>query len=347
VTDAAALLRSLAVPRLTGSEGHAAAQHLLTHELARRGLAVMAHRFALTDAPLRRAALAAEFVAVAALTFMVGALAGEPLLGMRIAVIPLVMLAGVLVFGGRSRRRAWGVNLLGQRAGSAPKLWLVAHYDSKGQRLSMATRLIGALCLALQVPALMALAVVWANGARGVELALLALPALVGGIVLAAADLRNDSPGAVDNASGVVAALASFDRLAERRDVAIALTDGEEWGLLGARALVREHASLFRGAAIVNFDGLDDRGRAIVLAHRAGPLGRVVARVLGARRVPWLPVLVDGIALQHAGTECLTIMRGDWGTMRRVHTPADAPDVLTPQAAVAAAGAVAEAMRGL
>lgn len=349
MSDAGALLRALAVPRLTGSAGHGAAQDLLTRELTRRGLVVREHRFPVSDAPLRATALAAEFTALAALTFIVGVLAGEPVFGLRIAAIPMVALVGVLVFGGRSRQRAWGTNLLAQRPDPAPrpKLWLVAHYDSKGQRLSMATRLCGALTLALQVPAALALAVLWVGDERGPVIALLVLPALIGGIVLARADLRNDSAGAVDNASGVMAVLDAFDRLVHRPDVAIVLTDAEEWGLIGARALAREHAPLFRGSTVVNFDGLDDRGRAIVLAHRDGPLARAVARLMDARRVPWLPVLVDGIALRAPAAECLTVMCGNWATMRRVHTGRDTPEGLSLDNARRAAGAVAEAVRGL
>src|SRR5207249_16435 len=79
--------------------------------------------------------------------------------------------------------------------------------------------------------------------------------------------------------------------------VGLILPDAEEYGLLGARALVRERAHLLADTTIVNFDGIDDRGLTIVLLHRAGATVDRVARTLAARRARWLPVLVDGLAL--------------------------------------------------
>jgi len=48
-----------------------------------------------------------------------------------------------------------------------------------------------------------------------------------------------------------------------------------------------------------------------------------VAAGLGVRLRRRVPVLVDGIALAAAARECMTVMKGDWGTMRVVHRPAD------------------------
>jgi acetylornithine deacetylase/succinyl-diaminopimelate desuccinylase-like protein len=170
---------------------------------------------------------------------------------------------------------------------------------------------------------------------------------LVGGIVLARADLQNESPGAVDNASGVVAVLATLDRLPAGGDIGVCFTDAEEWGLQGARALVRERPELFRDAAVINFDGLDDRGGILLFAHRPGPLVVRLAGVAGVRAHRWLPALVDGVAFAGVARECVTVMRGDWRTARRVHTPRDDAARLgldgVRQAAVTVADALAAA----
>jgi hypothetical protein len=345
VTDAAALLRALAVPRLVGSEAHRAARELLTLELTTRGFTVEEQRFGATDGPLRRAAFAAELAGLAALAFIVGALAGEPVQGLRIALVPLIALLGVALFGGRGARHAWGTNLIARRNGAAPQFWLTAHYDSKSQWMSMALRLCGLVCFLVQVPALVALVAVWFGGERDQWIALLAVPALIGGALLARADLTNVSPGAVDNATGVLAAFETINRLPAGLPVGIAFFDAEEWGLQGARALVREQPAMLRGASVVNFDGLDDRGLTIVLSHRAGPLGPRIAQAAGARRAAWLPVLVDGMALARVTRECLTVMRGNWSTMRRVHTARDASDRLTLDGVRAVAAAVADAVQ--
>ena len=120
--------------------------------------------------------------------------------------------------------------------------------------------------------------------------------------------------------------------------------DAEEYGLLGARALVRERANLLADTTIVNFDGIDDRGTTIALMHRGGATVDRVARALEARRARWLPVVVDGLALAPTARECVTIMRGDWGTARVVHTPRDIAARLTLDGARRVAGAVAAAL---
>lgn len=345
MTDPAALLRALAVPRLTGSESHGAVRGLLKQELAARGLAIDEQPFIASDGPLRRAAFAAELAAVAALAFAVGAVAGNPVTGAQIAAVPIVALIGVAVWRGRGTRTAPGTNLVARRNGRRPGLWLTAHYDSKGQRLSMAVRLCAAVCLGLQLPALAVLVSAWAVGHRDPWLALLVLPALAGGVLLSRADLRNDSPGAVDNAAGVVTALATFDRLPATLDVGVLLTDAEEWGLQGAQAFAREHAAALRDCAVINFDGIDVAGATVVLVHRPGPLAARLPRALHGRRLRWLPVLVDGMALRRYSRECVTIMRGGWRTMRRVHTPRDEPARHHAEEIAAVAAAVAEAVQ--
>jgi hypothetical protein len=231
-----------------------------------------------------------------------------------------------------------GINLIARRPSAAPRVWLVAHYDSKGQPISMATRIVGAACLLLgAVTALCALAVGWMIFPG---LALVAF----GAAVMARNRVTDASPGAVDNASAVVAVFSILDLLPPGAAVGVLLTDAEEWGLLGARALVRERGALLAGAAVVNLDGIDDRGRPIAFMHRRGPVGRAVAAELGALSARWLPVLVDGIALARGSRDCVTIMRGDWGTARVVHTPRDTAERLTLQGVRQVAAGVAGAL---
>ncbi|HMC19807.1 MAG TPA: M28 family peptidase [Gemmatimonadales bacterium] len=241
-----------------------------------------------------------------------------------------------------------GVNLIAVRPRSPARVatWLVAHYDSKGQPLSMAARL-GAAALA---------------GVGAVELLGLALRAVLGGVhpslldgmlggagVVGAALLvvnrvTDRSAGAVDNAAGVITAFATVDALPPDVPVGLILPDAEEYGLLGARALVRERAHLLADTTIVNFDGIDDRGLTIALLHRAGATVDRVARTLAARRARWLPVLVDGLALAATARECVTIMRGNWSTARVVHTLRDTAARLTLDGARRVAGGVAAAL---
>lgn len=235
-------------------------------------------------------------------------------------------------FSARSLLHRWarvpleGVNLIAVRPSARVETWLVAHYDSKGQPLSMAARLVAAALAALGVIELAGLALRGLGGPLhlGVLDAGLGAAGLAGLLLLAVNRVTDRSPGAVDNASGVVAALAAVDALPADAGVGVIFPDAEEYGLVGARALVRERAHLLADTAVINLDGIDDRGAPIAFVHRAGPLAGRVADALGARRLPWLPVLVDGVVLARAAREAVTLMRGDWGTARIVHTPRDA-----------------------
>ena len=221
--------------------------------------------------------------------------------------------------------RVRGVNLIARRRGTGPRpnVWLAAHYDSKGQPISMATRLLGAGAALLGVAVLLVALAMGATLVPGIALT------LAGAVVLSRNRVTDGSPGAVDNASGVLATLATADRLPWDMPLGVILLDAEELGLVGARALARERPDVLHGTAVVNFDGLDDAGQPIAFVHRTERLARVLAQELGGRQAPWLPVLVDGIALAGPARECVTIMRGGWGTARIVHTPRDAAKRLT------------------
>lgn len=236
-------------------------------------------------------------------------------------------------------RPAEGMNLLAVRPRSRVAVWLVAHYDSKGQPLSMAARLRCAAGCA------MAVAVGIGSIVAGAP-PLAAVPAvLLAALFVSLNRVHNGSPGAVDNGSGVVTALATVDALSPEFPVGLMFLDAEEWGLRGARGLLRERANLLRDTTVVNFDGIDDRGRPIAFVHRAGPTVERIAGALRARRLRWLPVVVDGLALRRGARECVTIMRGDWGTARVVHTPRDTVDRLTLEGVREVASAVASALR--
>jgi hypothetical protein len=239
-----------------------------------------------------------------------------------------------------------GVNLIGVRPRARVSVWLAAHYDSKGQPLSMATRLAAAALAtlgALELLGLMARVLLGPLHA-GVPDLLAGAAGVAGVLLLAANRVNNRSAGAVDNAAGVVAVLATLDALPPDAGVGVLFPDAEEYGLVGARALVRERANLLGDTCIVNLDGIDDRGATIALVHRPGPTIERVAAALGARRARWLPVLVDGLVLASAAREGGTIMRGDWGTATIVHTPRDAAERLTLDGVREVARGVASAL---
>jgi hypothetical protein len=328
------LLAELAAPRLVGSLAHRRARALLEDELTRRGFAVERHQFRASAIRLRAVALAGGVLALAGLAAAIRTLWGPG--GGRLALWASGLAAVGTVaalLGAWLRRPAApdGVNLIATRGDNRPDVWLVAHYDSKGQGLAMAGRLAAAAASVVGVAVLASAAVASLAGADpGATWWLVgAVPAALGGYGMLAAGVRNDSPGAVDNATGVLAALAVADALPPAAPAAVLFTDAEELGMLGATAVARERGSLFRDAAVVNFDGIDDAGGVVAFMHRGGPVADAIAAALGARRARWLPVPVDGVPLARVSRECVTLLKGDLGTMSVVHSQRDTAERLT------------------
>ena len=295
MTDYGALFRELAIPRLVGSANHAKVRDILKRELAARGFSVEEHVF--EGLPSR-------------------ALFGTPR-----------RINGINLIAGRSQAQAehtiQGVN----------KIWLVAHYDSKGQPISMAVRLLGFFGLALGL----------------VGLLLASLPALVLLVISLVIVLQNrvndNSPGAVDNATAIIAVFMTIDQLSPDAPVGVIFPDAEEFGMVGARALAADRADLFADAAVINLDGLDDIGRPVAFLHRAGKHSAAIAQALHARPWRWLPVIVDGIALARVARECVTILKGNWRTMLLVHRAADSTDRVRLDGAASVAAGLARVLR--
>jgi len=231
-----------------------------------------------------------------------------------------------------------GINLIAERAvgpPGRPAVWLVAHYDSKGQPISMWARLIGFLALTIGL--------VWLPFAGGDTW--FVIPLAMGFSVLLLNRVTDKSAGAVDNATALVTVVMTLDQLPRDAPVGVIFPDAEEYGLVGARALRAERAELFTEAVVINLDGIDDVGVPVAFLHRPGPIGAAVADALRAWRARWLPVIVDGIALAQVSRECVTIMRGNAQTMTIVHTPRDTAGRVRLDGAATVAAGLARVLR--
>jgi len=349
VTDYGTLLAELAIPRLVGSPNHEQVRESLKREIAARGFVAMEHRF--TARP-RRVALAQGMAAGVLLGLVPVLWIARPpeASGWRwplaLSALALVALWAGIQAARLGSRTASGVSLVAVRPQARVRAWLVAHYDSKGQRLSMATRLVS---LAVGLAGLGGVVAVvagapWQGYSAWPAVAGPAVLLLVGSAAIAFAGVTNTSDGAVDNATGLVAVLATVDAQSGDLPVGLVFLDAEEYGLEGARALVRERANLLADTAIINFDGIDDGGAVIGLVHRPGRVTDAVVAALGAARRRRLPLLVDGLILGQAARECVTIMRGNWHTARIVHTARDTTQRLTLSGVRGVAAGVARAL---
>lgn len=344
--DVRAVLRAIAVPRLTGSTGAAEVTTIVRTSLEASGYDVRERPFLFNPWPGRFGITAVGAVYLAATVSAALLLHGNnPYAAIALLLIMLVAVLLVAVFAtqaidalpfGRQR----GTNLFARRPDSRPRYIVMAHRDSKSQPLPLALRGPVILLAGLTWVALLAGAAMHTAQPlpANVITALGALAVLAGaGLVLCWVD--NNSAGALDNASGVVAALGIAAREAEAGDVAFLITDAEELGLAGARAAA---AHLPPVIGVINLDGLDDDGRFYVferfgMIRRRGVAPHLAAALLqeaDARHEPAvrrdLPfgIPVDHIPLADAGLPALTVMRGSLRSLHRVHRPGDTTERL-------------------
>lgn len=362
--------RRIAVPRLPGSAAADDVEHAIARQLAAFGYTVERLPFAARGHRLYAVSVAGAGFGWVALGL--GPLLALPFPWWSVMITGLTALAavGLVAFGvargyiGPVGQVVRTVNLQGTRGEALPRVWLVAHSDSKAQRVSLGGRVLAVLALAAGVLGLVVLLGARSAGPLPIWAILPCVGlATAGGAALTGRPVRDGSPGAVDNATGVVAVLTAAEALKDRTDVGVLITGAEELGMEGARVWVRETPQT---GMFVNVDSVDARGRFNVLVHRPRALSapgrrgagsaRLAGEVVGALHRAGQPVrrgllppgvFVDGAVLAGAGMPGVTLSRGDWQTLRVIHTQRDRPDRTDPQPAVIAGRAVAVAVTRL
>ena len=228
------------------------------------------------------------------------------------------------------RRR--GVNLFGARG--EPRVWLVAHLDSKSQPVPIVVRAAGIAATGLIWLIATGIALAQAVGAPVTSFwTPVAVASILAGLPVVASTVGSRSPGALDNASGVAAVLAAAELLPREISVGVLLPSAEELGLAGSRAWAEHRPP----AIALNCDGVDDAGRMFVMYSGARPasvldaLGRAAADVSAPIRVSRLlpGILTDAVALADEGWATATLSRGSLRTLARIHTASDARRALT------------------
>jgi hypothetical protein len=344
-SEGIAILRELASsPRFAGSAEEARARVYCEALLQKEGFSTSAETFDYSAFPARWAPPLIALVLILtsiAVARMADAEAGLMAPGAGIVVLLLVAAAARYLSRDAVSRfpfvRRSSMNLIGLRApGTAPRIWLVAHLDSKSQTIPMLARIASVTVFA----ALFGLALLALLAAPIVGLASLIELGVAASIVSAVCLLPllflfvgNRSYGALDNASGVAAVLLAVRQL-KGRDLGVVITSAEELALAGARAFV---ATGRAPAVAINCDTVDDSGRFLLMKS-----GKVSRRVENAVEHAWmrpelreiqldaprlrgmLPgVMADNIAFSKAGWESFTISRGNLRTLARVHTVGD------------------------
>lgn len=237
-------------------------------------------------------------------------------------------------------------NLIATRGELPPRRWVVAHLDSKAQGHSMAGRLVAVWMVGLAAVGLTGLALARLAGAVSpVWAGVGVVSALLAGFLAGRGRLKGRSPGARDNGTGIVAALASA--AVPDTQVGILITAAEEFGLVGARVFARLWQA-DKEAEFVNVDTVDQEGKLYLVSHnergerlagslepRLGDLGVPIRR----RRLP-LGIFVDSAPLARIAS-AVTIGRLTWRTLRCIHTASDTRDGLSYRTAEQVGKAIA------
>lgn len=365
--DPAAIRRdieALAKPRLSGSEGAAEVERELRTRFEALGYRVEELGFGFSRWPGRFGLPVAG--AVLALTGAAGAgflITGAPTAALVVLVLGLALaLLPLLVLGRAIRKLPWGrieaSNLLFTRGETRPSWVLMAHRDSKSQLVPTLVRTAALVLAGIAWAALVALAALWYGGPEftfPTAAAIAGVVLVLTGILLALSWAGNTSPGALDNASGLAAVLAVAEQVGSSGDLAFLLTEGEELGLAGARD-VADRLPPVQG--VLNVEGLDDDGPFYIAEgagwQRKGSAPQLAAALLTAGRALDLPVhrrplprslLVDHLPIASAGIPALTLLRGTWGSLLRVHRPGDDTGRITGAGAAEGATLLAGAFR--
>ena len=322
-------------PRLAGSQEEAETRALCKRELESAGFACIERPFQYSQWPGRWGIPVAAAVQTATILVVARtAMHQRPL-------VALIMGAGLyvaLLFASADAKRRWITALPFQRASSVnleagrgnPSVWLVAHLDSKSQTVPMLIRIassIGMTAVTLVATIVLLLSLRGDRNPSGLWHAI-EISALIVALPSILCWVRNQSPGAVDNASGVAAVLLAAKSLCSVTDIGVLITSGEELGLAGARAWAAEARP---DIVALNCDTVDDRGGWRMMYTGAMPtrIRNAADRVSPAngsksaigRFIPG--ILADSMAFADRGIESVTVSRGTLFTLARIHTRGD------------------------
>jgi hypothetical protein len=165
-----------------------------------------------------------------------------------------------------------------------PHLYLVAHYDSKSQKIPLVIRIALFVIVILGSLGFAGLTTLSLINEVFTPLAIIIGSAVIlAGIPLLFLGYGNNSPGAIDNASGVglvlhlAEVISKQPTLIEKLSITVLITSAEELGVMGAQAYLKHSKSTLRSQAevaglhILNFDGIGLDGKLYLAGGQRRP----------------------------------------------------------------------------
>lgn len=369
------IVRRFAFPRFPGTEGEKRAADLFAAELARFGWNVTREPFHASASAMHRIRALALGLA-ATLAILMGMT--EPFVPLFASVAGIVLLL-LLVRSSRWPRffESWfedppllhSQNIHARRGSEPARVVVLAHLDSKSSRDSTFVSVALILSAGIATAYLFLRAALAALGIADPAPLHWTFPLSLG---IAAALVRallnpsgNESPGAMDNASGLAVLLEAARSFPQDPELScervhILATGAEEIGLAGAFRWIEAHGNdLDRAAVFVNLDSVGvGRGLLAMDLHgdaRAGMTLRELVREASraanvpVRIVPGIPGTgVDTMPIAARGFSTVTFLGQVLGrSAQRFHTADDTPDHLGEEGLQDAVRVVREVVRAL
>lgn len=352
--------RLIAFPRLSGTSGEEKALSLITETFKKSGLSIREERFRVSLFPRIFQRISLSWLILLLLFSKLIAshhpLIASLLLFTVISLIPFSNLAFLFfmkfVSIKDSGKGKVSKNIIAHLAGGEKnkkaRLYLIAHYDSKSQSISLPARIF---CLISGVTAMLLLATCYLLqsfqiflSASSLLSSLLTVIALTPFTILFSIRTGNKSPGALDNAGGIgllleLAGVYSKHQ-PENLELNFVATGAEELGLLGAFVFLREHRAELENSYFINLDGIGVKGK-LRINSRAGLISNRSSKKLASimvkaaqevglclRSFHLLPgVMMDHLPLAGAGLPAISLSciskRGRW-----IHTENDRMDLV-------------------
>lgn len=354
--------RAISFPRETGSKGERQAADFIAKRFRDLGLDVKEEEFTLFFSPwfLLKIGLIIGFILLLLSRLLVNS---HPVIA---SLVIFVLMVAMLFtgpmwqwFGRRGIKNPWGKdrrskNIIARfpepETSSGQALYLMAHYDSKSQSLSLGGRII---LISATVAGCLLLGLTYLLQARGsVNIIVqdgIFLFVTVSTVILFLNRTDNLSQGGIDNAGsiGLLLELAEIlgKNLPKKINVTFIATGAEEEGLMGAYAFLNAHRDELNSerTLILNFDGIGIKGKLRLFSKIKG-LPETLSRL------PSLPtfsgLMMDHIPFKSEGFKAVTLACVSKEAFK-IHTERDTIDLISPEGIGETEGVILDVIKEL
>ncbi len=342
INSAISFARDIAHPRLVGSDGEKKAAGYIIGRLKERGIETTEEPFKIRIVPWipLRAGLMFSIILL-----LIGLIISKdhPYIS---STITFLILLGLF-----STDKLWSIiagldhlpdlmrglsskNIIARiREGGEKEVYLIAHYDSKGQSISLITRILlvitGSFYLILLVLHYISGSPHLSQEGINPQFYIPYAFTLIIITILALARTDNRSPGGLDNAGSVGVLIELTGLLKERPyknlSITMIFTGAEELGLLGAYAFLKTHRTVLNPdkCYFLNLDGVGVTGHLKQFGKR--PIFSVLPTF------PIMPgLMMDHLPFERAGFRSMSlgcVSNKTW----KIHTVNDKADLLEPE----------------